>query len=111
MLVSIAGLNKAAVLAALYNASAPTGMGRMWAIRAPATMTVADAQAIIEGRGDDEEVMFGNATASPYLTFDYLHGRPLKIDLRGDAFDPWGFDRDNGVPGTAAAIIARLRAN
>lgn len=111
MLISIAGLDKAAVLAALYNASAPTGMGRMWAVRAPATMTATDAQAIIEERGDDAGEMFGNMTASPYLTFDYLHGRPLKIDLRGDAFDPWGFDRDNGGPGTAAGIIARLRAN
>ena len=107
--ISIEGINKAELLAALYNASAPTGMGFMWAGRAPAKMTAADTQAVIDGRGDDSDEMFSKHRG-PCLSFDYLHGRPLKVDLRGNDFDPWGFDRDNGGPGTAARIIERLRA-
>ena len=29
--------------------------------------------------------------------WDYLDGRLLKLSLRDDSFDPWGYDRDNGA--------------
>lgn len=50
------------------------------------------------------------AVASDYLYFDYFVGRVLKVDLSGDEFDPWGYDRDNGA-GAAQAVIDRLKAS
>jgi hypothetical protein len=41
--------------------------------------------------------------------FDYLNGRVMKISLKGDELDPWGYDRDNGS-GEALRVITELRA-
>ncbi|MFJ6841415.1 hypothetical protein ACIQRE_01960 [Streptomyces griseoluteus] len=93
--VNIAGLDKAAVLAALYNASRPLGLGFL----NPASglsMTTEQAALVLEEAGD-----------APY--FDYLRGRVMKIRLRGDEVDPALYDRDNG-PGACAAAISALRA-
>ena len=91
--VDISGLSKAQVLMALFNASAPQGMGMLQASRGPQVMDLQTAEQIIKD----------------YLSFDYLYGRPLKLDLSGSSFDPWGFDRDNGGDGTAQKIIDQLR--
>lgn len=89
--ISLAGLNKGAVLAALYNASRPLGMGFLH--YNPVPMTVEEAQELLDqGR----------------TYFDYLKGRVMKVDLGEDELDPWGYDRDNGV-GAAAKAIAILR--
>ncbi len=105
-MVDISGLDKAAVLAVLFNASAPGGMGFLQAGRGPSVMTVEDAQQIIEGGGSpDPGFPHGN------LRYDYLFGRPLKVNLEGDEFNPWGFDRDNGGAGTAQWLIDELRSN
>jgi hypothetical protein len=40
----------------------------------------------------------------------YLKGRVMKVDLSGDSFGPWLYDRDNG-DGAAERVIAELRAN
>lgn len=109
--VSIKGLDKAAVLAALYNNSQPVGMG--WLQAVPGGMTVEDARKEMDA-GDDRRRMFPDTPpnfidATPRLYFDYLRGRPLKVDLSGDEFSPWGYDRDNGGPGTAARIVEALR--
>lgn len=92
--IDISGLNKGAVLAVLYNASAPQGMGFLQAGNGPTEMTVEQGEALIK--------------QSTY--FDYLYGRPLKSNLEGDQFSPGGFDRDNGGPGTAARLIEELRS-
>ncbi len=106
--VDISGMDKAEVLAALYNASAPVGMGHLQAVAGE--MTTEHARKVIDGHGDDTERMFpGVRGGDRTLIFDYLFGRPLKLDLSKDSFNPWGFDRDNGGNGTAAKIIARLR--
>jgi hypothetical protein len=90
--ISLVGLNKAAVLAALYNASKPQGMGFMH--YNPAPMTVEQAQEILD--------------QSPDKYFDYLAGRVMKTNLSGDELDTWGYDRDNGE-GAAAAAIQELQ--
>lgn len=36
--------------------------------------------------------------------FDYLYGRPIKIDISHDEIDPWLYDRDNG-PGAAQRVV------
>lgn len=89
--ISIEGLDKAAVLAALYNASRPQGMGFMK--YDPNPMTVEQAREIL----------------SKQVSFDYLMGRVMKISLDSDDLDTWGYDRDNGQ-GAAAKVIAELRA-
>lgn len=90
--VSIAGLDKANVLAALYNASRPLGMGFMH--YNPSPMTCEEAQAILDG-------------GTTY--FDYLNGRVMKLDLGSDSeIDPWLYDRDNGQ-GAAERAIEALR--
>ncbi|MDI3102065.1 hypothetical protein QJ054_34070 [Streptomyces sp. AN-3] len=87
--IDISGLNKAKVLAALWNNAAPPlrpGVRNF-------AMTSAEAAEIIlrEGPG-----------------FDYLEDRILKAYIGDDTFDPWGYDRDNG-DGLAARVIDRLR--
>lgn len=90
--ISIAGLSKARVLAALYNNSRPLGMGFFQ--YDPEPMTEQEAQSFLGADGG---------------YFDYVNGRVLKVDLRGDSFDPCLYDRDNGK-GAAAAAIKSLRS-
>lgn len=89
--IVLKGLNKAAVLAALYNASKPQGMGFLH--YDPSPMSVEQAEELLK-QGTD---------------FDYLMGRVMKVDLGGDTLDPWLYDRDNGQ-GAAAAAIASLQS-
>lgn len=105
--VNIEGLDKAAVLAALFNASAPQGFGFLQSASGPQVMTVEDAQRMID---ESPEPMISGMPDGRALQFDYVLGRPLKVEIGGDEFSPWGFDRDNGGPGAAQKVIDRLRA-
>lgn len=97
--VSTDGLDKAAVLAALYNASHPQGMGFLQ--YSADAMTAEEAQTIIDNR---------LSSTYPNVYFDYLKGRVLKVDLsESNGFDSRLYDRDNGH-GAAARVIAELRA-
>lgn len=104
--IDIKGIDKAELLAALYNNSRPMGMGFLQA--RDGVMTIEQAQAEIK-TGDDSARMFGKDGSHRELRFDYLRGRPLKADISGDSFRPWGYDRDNGGEGAAARIVARIR--
>lgn len=97
--ISLKGLGKAAVLAALYNASKPLGLGILHFD--PAPMTVAEAQVVLNGRMEYDEHLEGNQDR---LYFDYLKGRVMKTDLSGDELSPWGYDRDNGEGAAQRAI-------
>lgn len=90
-MISITGLSKSSVLAALYNAARPQGMGFLQ--YDPTPMTDDEAKEIL-------------AESS---RFDYLKGRVLKVDLSGDTFEERLYDRDNGT-NAAAIVIAALRA-
>ncbi|MDD4476620.1 MAG: hypothetical protein PHY40_00480 [Patescibacteria group bacterium] len=72
-------MNKAKVLAALYNNSKPQGMGFLHFDAQP--MTEEEAQALLD---------------SGQTYFDYLKGRVMKIDLSGDELETWLYNRDNG---------------
>lgn len=85
-------MDKAAVLAALYNASQPQGAGFMH--YDPKPMTVDEASKIL----------------TQTTEFDYLKGRVMKLDLKGEDFDPRGYDRDNGQ-GAAQKAIDTLKAS
>lgn len=89
-MISIAGLDKAKVLAALYNASQCQGMGRLQ---------------FVAGDLDLEEAakLLKNNTY-----FNYLKGRVMKVELKNDSFDPRLYDRDNGQ-GAAAAAISKIK--
>jgi hypothetical protein len=90
-MVSIVGLDKADVLLALYNASFSQGI----------SFTTLPAKGPTR---EDAEA----ATADGDLRFDYWNGHVLKVDLSGDEFDPWLFDRDCGS-GAAEAAVSALR--
>lgn len=89
-MISLEGLDKAAVLAALYNASRPQGMGFLE--YDPRPMDIEEARRIVE-----------NVTV-----FGYLKGRVMRIDLSESEFDHRLYDCDNGE-GTAERVIALLR--
>lgn len=90
--IDITGLDKAAVLAALYNNSLRLGMGLLQPAGAR-DMTRDEAADIL---------------AQGYTYFDYLHGRVMKIDLSSDAVDPRLYDRDLG-DGACVRVINSLR--
>jgi hypothetical protein len=91
MSVSIKGLDKAEILAALYNEARPLGLGMLHFD--PEPMTVDEAREMI----------------GKYLNFDYVKGRPLKVSLDGDELDTRLYDRDQGQ-GKGERIVNALRA-
>lgn len=88
--ISIAGLDKAAVLAALYNSARTQGMGFMH--YSPEPMELEEARELLAARS----------------YFDYVKGRVMKVKIDGDSLNSRLYDRDNGE-GRAAEIIAGLR--
>ena len=100
--IDLKGLDKAAVLAALYNASKPQGLGFLH--YDPAPMTVEEAQAILDEkqvRLKEINSMGGNWDE---IYFDYLKGRVMKVDLLGDDLRFQLYDRDNGEGAAQRAI-------
>ncbi|MCX6709881.1 MAG: hypothetical protein NTV63_02925 [Candidatus Woesearchaeota archaeon] len=85
--INIKDINKADVLAVLYNASKPQGMGFMQ--YDPKPMKREEAQKMID---------------AGYTYFDYLKGRVMKIDISGDELNPGLYDRDNGQGAAEKAI-------
>jgi hypothetical protein len=88
MSINIQGIDKAAVLAALYNAPHTQGMGVL--SYTPQDMTIEEARELIKSQtvklGDGKEVIY----------FDYVKGRVMKVRLDGDEFNESLYDRDNG---------------
>lgn len=89
--IDLTGLDKAEVLAALYNASQPRGMGILY--YDPTSMTTEEAQKLLD---------------SGQTYFDYLKGRVMKVDLSSDQLETWLYDRDNGQ-GAAQRVIDTLK--
>lgn len=88
--MDISGLDKAQVLASLYNNAKPIGLGALH----------------FEGQGmtleEAQELLKGGVT---YI--DYLKGRVMKIDLSGDHIDTFLYNRDNGL-GSAERVLQEL---
>ena len=91
MEIDIKGLNKAEILAGLYNSSKPLGMGVLY--YNPMDMSIQEAQKII-----DQDI----------TDFDYLQGRVMKVNLSTDVLDSWGYDRDIGN-GACEAVINHIK--
>lgn len=103
--LDIRGLDKAEVLAALYNSAKPLGMG--WLHFDPTPMTVAEAQEVINAGGNAA----GDYPAWPSrnkMYFDYFKGRVMKVDISGDELYTGLYDRDNGE-GAAERALSSLR--
>lgn len=96
MLFNIKDADKAEVLVALVNAGRPM----LPPDRVPdiELLTLQAARMII-----DRLVRAGRT-----LEIEYFVNRSLKIDLSGDIFDSWLYDRDNG-DGVAARALANVR--
>ena len=88
-LIDITGLDKAELLAALFNASRPLGMGFLQPHEE--AMSTEEAANLLKG--------------ADY--FDYVRGRVLKVHLGKDKFDPALYNRDNGLD-AAEKIVAEL---
>lgn len=94
MTISIEGLNKAEVLAALYNAIPPPAEGVKSADHDVRPMTVERAQKIL-----DSDIR---------QDFNYLHGRAIKVKLSGNEIITNQYNRHNGK-GLAERVIQSLR--
>lgn len=91
-MVDIKGLDKAKVLKALYDHSHVQGSGFLQAVP-DGVVTVDHCAGLLENQ----------------TYFDYMHGRVLKVDLSGDAFDERLYDRDCGE-GAAQRAVDSVRA-
>ncbi len=86
--MDIRNLDKARVLKALYNRSRPQGMGMFH--YDPKPMTDEEARKVLD-------------CGQTY--FDYLKGRVLKVDLKGDYLETALYDRDLGQGAAEYAIL------
>lgn len=87
-------VRKVTAFVALYNRSMVRGMGVIAAIHAPREMTEdIAAQYLLETRSRQY--------------FDYVHGRPMKLNFKDDVLDLRLYDRDNGK-GAGRQAIALL---
>ena len=89
--MNIEGLNKAKVLAALYNNAKPLGLGSLQ--YSHGDMDEKEAEEIL------------NRSSDKY--FDYLGGRVMKIRLDKDDVSTHLYNRDNG-PNAAEEAIANM---
>ncbi len=85
-MIDISEMDKAEVLAKLYNASKPLGLGLL--SFTPEPMSVEEARELL----------------AKQTRFDYLKGRVMKINLTQNTFEERLYDRDNG-PGAAAYAL------
>lgn len=84
--INLTGKDKAKVLIALYNNAKPIGRGEQQ--YNPQPLSMEEAMLILQDGMD----------------FDYLRGRVLKVNLSGNTFDTWGYDRDNGEGSAERAL-------
>lgn len=96
-MISYEGIDEAELIHALHHGTRAQGMG---VLHNRPSLTVEDVRAEPAER-----------PAHVRYSFDYYHGRPLKVRLDTDAkeFDPRLYDRDAGT-GTAQQVVDRLRA-
>ena len=84
--IDISKLDKAAVLAALYDDARAQSLGLFH--YTPGPMTRDEAAGLLE----------------KCTYFDYLRGRVMKVDLSGDTLSTRLYDRDNGAGAAKAAL-------
>lgn len=97
MEIDITGLSKAELLMELHNGTKAIGMGKLHDI---GPMSLEQAQSEIARR----------YTGDIPLKFDYVCGRPVKVDISGDVMKYAElYDRDAGN-GAAANVVSKVRS-
>jgi len=89
--LDISALDKAEVLAALYNNSKPLGLGYLH--YDPSEMSREEAAELL----------------TEYKCFDYLKGRVMKVNLEGGILRTCGYDLDNGSDAARTVIDSLLQ--
>jgi len=87
--IDISKMDKAEVLAALYNNSQPLGLGNLHFT--PEPMKTEEAATLLK----------------TWTYFDYLKGRVMKVDVSGDELETALYDRDNGQ-GAAERVLSEI---
>ncbi len=95
-MVNIQGLEKWQVTKALHAKTHAQGMGFLH-----------DRGELTDEQAKEDVAQHTQDNGKIY--FDYLRGRVMKVEISGDEFDPWLFDRDN-YEGAAQEAITKLRA-
>lgn len=102
--LDISGIDRAELLAALYNAT-PALDGAI-AATADLGRKMVPADVLDEWAHYAE---YGVRLDQHELAVDYMRGRPIKVTLRGDTLvEPGGFDRNAGK-GACRRVVTRLR--
>jgi len=105
--IDVSDIHPAKLLAALYNAVSPSGMGFLQARNGD--MTTEDAQSLLDGSTEETDYpLKHNRQNGKPAYFDYLHGRCLKVEINGKTIRPGLYDRDYGE-GALMRIIETLR--
>ncbi|WP_297388481.1 hypothetical protein [Acidiferrobacter sp.] len=86
-MIDIKGISKAELLAKLYNYARPQGLGLLHFEQKD--MTLEEAQKLVDKNRS--------------LSFDYVQGRVLKVNLARDLLETRLYDRDNGAGAASAA--------
>lgn len=92
-MIDITGIDKATLVAELFNNSKPLGMG-FFASGSKSPMTKEKAQQYLD-RGQ--------------TYFDYLEGRVMKVDVSENTLSPEMYDRDNGA-GAANKVVEAIKS-
>lgn len=103
MIVNVKGLDRAELLAALYNATHAVGLGVRDDLRRD--MTVAEARQRLHERRSELGPLRRHGLLA---TFDWVAGRPIKCDVDQDEIDFDVYDNVAG-PGTGARVVQQLR--
>lgn len=104
-MIDVSNIKPASLLAALYNASQPIGMGIIH--YNPEPMTDEEAQALLDthaAQGAEFAKKYGNR-GSRATYFDYLKGRVMKVEINGETLDPRLYDRDNGRDAAEMVVL------
>lgn len=103
-MLDIKGIDKGALIAALYNGTRSLGMGVLHDLRRDMT------------RDEGNELAGDRNAIGGRIRFDYIYGRPIKVVIHVDADGSWReleredlYDRD-ACQGACARAVERARA-
>jgi len=97
MKITDTGLTIAQTVARLYNASRVQGMGIFMQV---------DGDMSVQAAAEEVNTHTHSSMHGKTTSFDYLHGRTMKVWFEGDSsdFDPSLYDRDNGKGAAERAV-------
>lgn len=101
--IDIRDLDRAELLAALYNATHAVGRGALHDLGRD--MTVAEARAALDEQRHAQRRL---SHLGLIAYFDFLYGRPIKLDVEQDVVDFYLYDNDAGH-GTGKRVVEALR--